>query len=72
MDTIEFRTKIKDGMIEIPAEYRGQLKNRAEVRVILSAEKSERKGQTLIDQLMKKPIHVQNFQPLKRDNVYER
>jgi hypothetical protein len=70
MGTIEFRTTVKNGVIEIPAKYRNQVKNR--VRVILVPEGEKPTQPNLIDQLLEKPIRLTDFQPIKRDDLYER
>jgi len=70
MTTIEFRTKVKDGMIEIPRKFRKLVKN--QVRVILVPESDQDKKDTLIDQLLRKPILIKDFHPLDRDELYER
>jgi hypothetical protein len=70
MDSIEFHTTIKDGIIKIPAKYRDQVKDR--VRVILVPEESRSKRRNLIDQLLEKPVIVHDFHPIKRDDLHER
>ena len=70
MTTIEFRTKVKDGMIEIPRKFRKLVKN--QVRVILVPESDQGKKDTLIDQMLRKPILIKDFHPLNRDELYER
>ena len=70
MESIEFHTTIKDGMIKIPAKYRNQIKDR--VRVILVPEKKRTNRQSYIDQLLEKPVVVRDFHPLKRDDLHER
>jgi hypothetical protein len=70
MGTIEFRTTVKNGVIEIPAKYRNQVKNRVRVILVPEGEKSARPN--LVDQLLEKPIHVANFHPIKREDLYER
>jgi hypothetical protein len=70
MGTIEFRTTIKNGVIEIPAKYRNQVKNRVRVILVPEGEKSIRPN--LIDQLLEKPIRVPDFYPIKRDDLHER
>ncbi len=69
MDMIEFRATVKNGKIEIPSEYRGRIKNRVRVIVMPEGETPERHN--LIDELLAKPVKVQDFQPLKRDDLYE-
>jgi hypothetical protein len=70
MQTIEFRTKIKDGVIQIPARLRRKVTE--DVRVILIP-RGEKTSQTdIIDELMAKPLQVRGFKPLARDEVHVR
>ena len=63
--TVEFQATVKNGIIEIPAQYRDQLKQR--VRVIVLAEPDDKTG-NLIDQLLETPLHVKGFKPLTRED----
>ena len=80
MYAFEFRTKIKDGMIEVPKEYRERLRREIsdeQVRVILlTLEQTETNqvdtGEDLIDQLLTNPLYVPDFIPLSRDKAHER
>jgi hypothetical protein len=67
MYAIEFRAKVKNGTIEIPSQYRDRLTD--EVKVIVLAETKEWTGD-LIDRLLEKPLQVQGFKPLSRDDIY--
>jgi hypothetical protein len=69
MYAVEFRTKVKNGTIEIPEVYRDRFKER--VRVILLAEE-ESVTTNLIDELLKHPLKVADFKPLTREEIYER
>jgi hypothetical protein len=69
MHAVEFRAKIKNGMIEIPAQYKDKLKEI--VRVIILTDESE-PTTNLIDQLLISPLKVKNFKPLSRAEIYER
>ena len=72
MFPIEFQTKIKNGVIEIPAEYQQQLDREKSVKVILLAEGSQSDRQTdLISQLLATPLKVDGFTPLQREEIYE-
>jgi hypothetical protein len=68
MHAIEFQTKVKDGSITIPEEYRDQLKG--SVRVILLAEESTEKFD-MIEHLLTNPLNVEGFKPLTREEIYE-
>jgi hypothetical protein len=69
MHAVEFQTKVKNGIIEIPEVYRDRFKER--VRVILLAEE-ESTTLNLIDQLLQHPVKVAGFKPLTREQIYER
>jgi hypothetical protein len=68
MYAIEFQTKVKDGSIAIPEEYRDQLKG--SVRVILLAEESTEKFD-MIGHLLANPVDIESFKPLTREEIYE-
>lgn len=70
MYAVEFRTKIKDGMIEIPEAYRKKLKY--SVKVILLAEDTDEATPDMIDQLIESPIEIPAFRPFRREEIYER
>jgi len=69
MHAVEFRAKIKNGMIEIPSQYKDKLKEI--VRVIILTDESE-PTTNRIDQLLGSPLKVKNFKPLARAEIYER
>jgi hypothetical protein len=70
MEIIQFQATVKSGVIEIPAKYREMVKNR--VRVILVPERKKSRKSNLIDQLLKKPLRIEGFHPLSRNDLYER
>lgn len=70
MQTIEFHTKIKNGIIQIPARFKGKVAE--DVQVILIS-KSEKKSQIdMIDELMANPLNVKGFKPMTRDESHAR
>jgi hypothetical protein len=70
MQTIEFHTKIKNGIIQIPAKFKGKVAD--DVQVILIS-KSEKKSQPdIIDELMAAPLKVKGFKPMTRDEAHVR
>lgn len=76
MFAIEFQAKIKNNVIEIPAEYQQQI-NQERVKVILLADRSQGdrsqgdRTQSLIGQLLASPLKVDGFTPLQREEIYE-
>ncbi len=69
MYAIEFQAHVKDGVIQIPPQYQEQFQNN--VRVIILMEPPS-PTHTLIDQLLANPLHIPDFQPLSRDEIYAR
>jgi len=70
MYTIEFWTRIKDGLIKIPKEHRKRIKEN--VRVIIFSEEENSADVDFIEKLLKNPIKLQGFTPLSREEIYER
>ena len=70
MVTVQFKTKIKNGVILIPKKYQGKLKDN--VRVTLQIENRKVKTKNYLDTLLAHPVKVKNFRPLTREQVYAR
>ncbi|MBF0234315.1 MAG: hypothetical protein HQK65_14945 [Desulfamplus sp.] len=73
MNAVEFKTKIKDGMIIIPEKYRKSL--RENIKVILLSENNENNENyqyDIIDELLNKPLKAKDFEPMSRKEIYER
>ena len=75
LNTIEFKAKIKQGVIEIPKEYQQQLSEGNEVQVIVTKQVTNttsqaQKAKDIIDDLTEKPIKVNGF--LSRNEIYNR
>jgi hypothetical protein len=69
MYAIEFQTHVKDGIIQIPPQYQEQLQNSVRVIILVELPSS---AHTFIDQLLANPLHIPDFQPLSRDEIYAR
>ncbi len=70
METVQFKTKIKNGIIEVPKKYQGKFKDN--VRVILVAESTKAKAINYLDELMAHPLKVKGFRPLTREEAHAR
>jgi len=70
METVEFQATVKDGVIEIPSEYREGLS--ARVRVILLPEESEEAATDFIGRLLAHPIRRKGFRLLSRGEAHAR
>ena len=70
METVQFRTRIKNGVIEIPAKYKGKVKDN--VRVILITDEKKKGKSDIIDELMEHPLKIKGFKPLTREEAHAR
>ncbi|NCR22945.1 MAG: hypothetical protein GPJ27_13900 [Microcystis aeruginosa L111-01] len=75
LNAVEFKAKIKQGIIEIPEEYQQDLREDSEVQVIVIKQttnitKSGLKNERVIDDLTENPAKVSGF--LSRDEIYNR
>jgi hypothetical protein len=68
MFAIEFQAQVKDGVIEIPEEYRDQLTESVRV-IILTPERLA--GPGIIARLLAHPIQDSTFAPMTRDEIYQ-
>jgi len=69
METIEFKAKIKNGVINIPEKYKQKIHNI--VKVIVITEKKS-KQIDIIDKLLANPVKSSDFEPFSREEMYER
>ena len=69
MEAIEFKSKIKNGIIQIPKKYKQKIGNT--VKVIVMTEKKTKQAD-IIDNLLANPIKLKNFSPFLREEIYER
>lgn len=70
MVTVQFETKVKNGVIQIPKKYQGKFNDN--VRVILKVEAKKTAANNYLDQLMANPVKVKNFKHLTREQIYVR
>jgi len=69
MEAIEFKTKVKNGMIHVPRKYIQKIGS--SVRVIILSD-SPQQGNDTIDELLRNPIRLDSFVPFTREEVYDR
>ena len=69
MEAIEFKTKIKDGTIQIPEKYKQKTGNT--VKVIILTEQAVN-DDDIISELLSNPIKIEGFSPYLREESYER
>jgi hypothetical protein len=68
MRAIEFQTKVKNGNISIPEQYRNRIKGN--VRVILLTEEGS-ENFDMVEHLLANPLNIEGFKPLTREEIYE-
>jgi len=70
MFTVQFETKVKNGVIQIPKKYQGKFSDH--VRVILKVEAKKDAANNYLDYLMANPVKVKNSKHLTREQIYVR
>ncbi len=68
MEIIEFKSKIKNGIIRIPEKYKQKMGNTAKVIVITE---KKTKHPDIIDSLLENPIRLKSFSPFLREEIYD-
>ena len=68
MFAIEFQTHVRDGIIEVPAEYQNQVTGSVRV-IVMTAHRVQPRG--IIARLLAHPIQDDTFVPLRRDEIYQ-
>ena len=71
VNTLEFKAKIKQGVIEIPEEYKSNFLEGIEVKIIIASEE-EKPKKRLMDELAENPISVKGWTKPTRDEIHER
>jgi len=69
MEAIEFKTKIRNGLIRIPDKFRQRTGDTVKV-IILSEQKARQTD--IIGELLLTPVKSKQFSPLLREKIYER
>jgi hypothetical protein len=70
MYAVEFVTKIKEGVIEVPEAHRQRFKDNVKV-ILLSAEEVEERDD-IIARLLAHPLTISRFTPLTREEAHAR
>jgi ureidoglycolate hydrolase len=72
MSTIEFQADIKKGIIEIPEPHRSEFMSQENVRVIVIKQTQPHQQANLLTYLLDHPLSIDDFIPLRRDEIYDR
>jgi hypothetical protein len=72
MQAVEFQAVVKEGVIQIPDEYKQEIGEDDEVKIIILFSCRKQKAWKIMDELAKNPINVKGLQKLTRDEIHDR
>jgi hypothetical protein len=67
---IKFQAKVNQGKIEIPEIYQDNLQMVETIEIIIP-DPLEFSSSGIMHRLIKNPIEIQDFTPLKREEIYD-
>ncbi|MEH2209944.1 hypothetical protein [Nostoc sp.] len=70
LNAVEFQAKIQNGLIQIPDEYKQELGEGDDIKVIVLVTKKSSKKRDIIDELTENPVQVDGV--LSREEIYNR
>ena len=70
LSAVEFQAKIQNGLIQIPDEYKQELSEGEDIKVIVLVRKKVSRKRDIIDKLTNNPVQVDGF--LSREEIYNR
>ncbi|MBW4566389.1 MAG: hypothetical protein KME32_36135 [Mojavia pulchra JT2-VF2] len=70
LNAVEFQAKIQNGLIQIPDEYKQELSEGDDIKVIVLVNKKSSRKRDIIDELTENPVQVDGF--LSREEIYNR
>ncbi|MEH2086234.1 MULTISPECIES: hypothetical protein [unclassified Nostoc] len=70
LNAVEFQAKIQNGLIQIPDEYKQELGEGDDIKVIVLVTKKSSKKRDIIDELTENPVQVDGV--FSREEIYNR
>ncbi|MDZ8035630.1 MULTISPECIES: hypothetical protein [unclassified Nostoc] len=70
LNAVEFKAKIQNGLIQIPDEYKQELGEGDDIKVIVLVTKKSSKKRDIIDELTENPVQVDGV--FSREEIYNR
>ena len=70
LGAVEFQAKIQNGLIQIPNEYKQELSEGDDIKVIVLVKKKSSRKRDIIDELTENPLQVDGV--LSREEIYSR
>ncbi|WP_416672604.1 hypothetical protein [Egbenema bharatensis] len=71
-EIVEFETEIRNGVIEIPEQYKQELSDGHKIKVSIATEEPRQRPWSMMDELAQQPISVKGLGKLTRDEIYDR
>lgn len=68
LGAVEFQAKIQNGFIQIPDEYKQELAEGDDIKVIVLVKKKSLRKRDIIDDLTENPVQVDGV--LSREEIY--
>ncbi|MHC5674836.1 hypothetical protein [Nostoc sp.] len=68
LNAVEFQAKIQNGLIHIPDEYKQELGEGDDIKVIVLVKKKSSPRRDIIDELTENPVQVDGV--LNREEIY--
>jgi hypothetical protein len=73
MSAIEVQADLKKGIIEIPEPHKSEFMSQENLRVIVFKQNQLQTQQAnLLTYLLDRPLAINDFVPLRRDEIYDR
>ena len=69
MEVIEFKAKIRNGMIMVPNKHRNKVGNTVKVLIMSDTANSY---DDMIDKLLANPVNANDFVPFSRNEIHDR
>ncbi|MBX9253368.1 hypothetical protein H1Q63_05220 [Desmonostoc muscorum CCALA 125] len=70
LNAVEFQAKIKNSSIQIPDQYKQELGEGDDIKVIVLVKKKSSRKRDIIDELTENPVLVDGF--ISREEIYNR
>ncbi|MBD0385247.1 MAG: hypothetical protein ICV54_01605 [Nostoc sp. C3-bin3] len=70
LNAVEFQAKIQNGLIQIPDEYKQELGEGDDIKVIVLVTKKLLKKRDIVDELTENPVQVDGV--FSREEIYNR
>jgi hypothetical protein len=73
MQAVEFQTRVENGVITIPDEYKQELTDGAVVKVTVAKQPTKKISETgILAELARNPVRVAGIRSITRDEMHER